>query len=174
MGIYKEIEGCLITKAKNGDFDVIAHGVNCQNVMAAGIAPQMAEHFGAFNADKLEHYWLKTTSIEYDSIDLLGNISWFYPYADWEYYDVPENLVVVNAYTQHGFGKNHKEGTEIPLDYNALALCFTKINHIFAGKHIGLPQIGCGLGGGKWIVVKQLIKDYLTDCDVTVVIYKKD
>ena len=43
---YHEIEGNLITLAKAGVFDVIAHGCNCFCRMKRGIAPQMAEAFG--------------------------------------------------------------------------------------------------------------------------------
>lgn len=38
---------------------------------------------------------------------------------------------------------------------------------------IGLPQIGCGLAGGDWNKVKEIIKKELKDCFVTVVIYKE-
>ena len=40
------VKGDLIALAKEGKFDVIAHGCNCFNVMGAGIAPLMAETFG--------------------------------------------------------------------------------------------------------------------------------
>lgn len=43
---YQEIEGDLIKLALEGKFDVIAHGCNCQCVMGAGLAPQMAKVFG--------------------------------------------------------------------------------------------------------------------------------
>jgi len=33
-----------------------------------------------------------------------------------------------------------------------------KINHIFAGKHIGLPLIGAGLAGGDWDRIRVIIK----------------
>ena len=88
-------------------------------------------------------------------------------------YDVPAlkinwgfpPLTVVNAYTQYQPGKN--------LDYEALTLCMRKINHIFKGKHIGLPQIGAGIAGGDWNRIKTIIQQELKDCDVTVVIYNK-
>jgi O-acetyl-ADP-ribose deacetylase (regulator of RNase III) len=48
-----------------------------------------------------------------------------------------------------------------------------KINSIFSGKHIGLPQIGAGLAGGDWNKIKKIIQDELKDCKVTIVIYKK-
>jgi ribonucleoside-diphosphate reductase beta chain len=41
-------DGDLITLAKAGKFDVIAHGCNCHSTMGAGIAPQMAKAFGYF------------------------------------------------------------------------------------------------------------------------------
>jgi len=61
-----------------------------------------------------------------------------------------------------------------PLDYEALTLCLRKINWVFSGKHIGLPKIGAGLAGGDWEQIKQIIKNELNDCDVTVVIYKEN
>ena len=83
-------------------------------------------------------------------------------------------LIVVNAYTQYKYGSNHTDGVKKPLDYEALTLCMRKINHIFAGKHIGLPGlIGCGLAGGKEETVKEIIKKELKDCDVTIVYLNK-
>jgi O-acetyl-ADP-ribose deacetylase (regulator of RNase III) len=170
--MYKEIKGDLITSAKEGKFDVIAHGCNCFCTMGAGIAPQMAKAFGC---DKFEME-------SYTDIEKLGRIDWqtlvLGENAIWSLWDAdnkknePE-LVVINAYTQYGFGKNHPNGIDEPLDYEALTLCMRKINHIFKGKHVGLPQIGCGLAGGDWNIVKEIIKKELCDCDITVVIYNK-
>ena len=78
-------------------------------------------------------------------------------------------LYVVNAYTQYYYGKNHPDGINKPLDYEALTLCLRKMNHIFKGKHIGLPGlIGCGLAGGDKNKVKSIIKKELKDCNVTI------
>ena len=78
-----------------------------------------------------------------------------------------------------------------PFDYEALILCLRKINHIFKGKHIGLPgSIGAGLAGGIWDKndlplkmlealhrnfkdVKTIIQEELKDMNVTIVHYKK-
>lgn len=158
---YKEVYGDLIALAKQGEFDVIAHGCNCFCTMGAGIAPQMASAFGC------DTYNLELPNRRGD-INKLGQI---------EYNVVPAAgtpLYVVNAYTQYGFGRNHLEGTDVPLDYNALTLCMKKINHNFKGLRVGLPQIGCGLAGGKWELVKEIIQRELKNCEVTVVIYKKD
>lgn len=150
---YKEIEGDLIAMALEGNFNAIAHGCNCFCTMGAGIAPQMAK---AFNVDK---YIFESYMLEGD-IDKLGRIEWVRFYLD------NDNLLFpINAYTQYA--------SNGPLDYEALIMCLRKINKNFKGKHIGLPQIGCGLAGGSWTLVKQIIQNELKDCDVTVVIYNK-
>lgn len=171
---YKEVKGDLITLALNGEFDVIAHGCNCFCTMGAGIAPLMAKAFGC------DKYPMEAEYLKGD-INKLGTIN-FQSVNIPLYRTLPEigksrdfsgkDIIVVNAYTQYYYGKN-SPGCDQPLDYSALELCMRKINHIFAGKHIGLPQIGCGLAGGKWEIVKGIIQKELQNCDVTVVIYEK-
>lgn len=171
---YNEVEGNLITLALEGKFNVIAHGCNCFCTMGAGLAPQMAKAFFA-NEMKME-------GDEYvGDINKLGTIDWhsITTTADGVRISNPNDLridnvlvTVVNAYSQYGFGKNHSNGSIAPLDYAALELCFKKMNHIFKNQHIGLPQIGCHLAGGDWNIVKQMIQNNFTDCEVTVVIYK--
>lgn len=171
--MYEEIKGDLIKLALDGKFDVISHGCNCFCIMGAGIAPQMATAFGASLADNEAHRLMEKLCGEGYQIELLGNIASWSPYTKYGVTEVPENLIVVNSYTQYGFGLNHPGGSKVPLDYAALTLCMKKINHMFKGKHIGLPQIGCGLAGGDWEKVKEIIKTELKDCKVTIVIYKK-
>lgn len=179
MQFYKEIEGDLISLALQGEFDVIAHGVNCFCTMRAGIAPQMAKTFGC-DSYKLEQEKYK------GDINKLGQIEWevvhqekeiyggkWVHYPDEHIFMTGKKLHIVNAYTQYNYGKNHKDGDEKPLDYEALTLCMRKINHQFKGKHIGLPKIGCGLAGGDWSKVKEIIQKELKDCKVTVVKYEK-
>lgn len=168
MGTYEEVEGDLISLALAGKFDVIGHGVNCFCTMGAGIAPQMAKAFGC------DRFYMESPSTR-GSINKLGQIDYgrvsiTYKSEDW----VKSSLIVVNCYTQYGFGKNHKEGTSHPLSYPALILCLQKINHTFPGKHIGLPLIGCGLAGGNWEDVKGLIQKNLSDMKVTIVHYKPE
>jgi O-acetyl-ADP-ribose deacetylase (regulator of RNase III) len=160
MNNYQEIEGNLITLAQEGAFDVIAHGCNCFSTMGAGIAPQMAKAFGCDNYP-LE----KTKSIH--PINKLGQIDYIMHNVFIEN-KLKYTFAIVNAYSQYHFG--HKNGP--PFDLEAFTLCMRKMNHIFKGKHIGLPQIGAGLAGGKWGKIQHVIMRELTDCKVTVVIYK--
>jgi O-acetyl-ADP-ribose deacetylase (regulator of RNase III) len=174
---YNEVYGDLIKLAKEGKFAVITHGCNCFCQMGAGIAPQMVE---SFDCDLFD--------LEYDEfkgdINKLGQIEYKelkeYIYKngqanEWKEFlwDIDsakpsgKKLIVINSYTQYRYGRG------LHLDYDALVLCLRKINHTFKGKHIGLPQIGCGLAGGDWNRVKEIIKKELKDCKVTVVIFKK-
>ncbi len=147
---YSEVSGNLITLARNGDFDVIAHGCNCFCRMKRGIAPQMAEAFGC------DHYPLEDSRYEGD-VNKLGQI---------DFLENEFGLTVVNAYTQYLWGTELK-----PFDYDAFTLCMRKINSIFKGKRIGLPQIGSHLAGGDWELIKEIIKKELKDCKVTIVIF---
>ena len=154
--MYNEIEGDLIKLAKEGNFDVIAHGCNCFCNMASGIAPQMARAFGC------NLYPLEDVNTKGD-INKLGQIDY-----GRQLVTLDKHLTIVNAYSQYIPAVHLK-----PLDYEALTLCMRKINHIFKGKHIGLPQIGAGLAGGDWNRIKNIIQSEIRDCSVTVVIYKK-
>lgn len=152
---YSEITGDLIECAQTGMFDVIAHGCNCFCVMGSGIAPQMAEAFGC---DKfpLEHSKYR------GDINKLGQID-FKPIL------THARLIwVVNCYSQF----NTLAGKNAPLDYEALTLCLRKINLKFRGLKIGLPKIGCGLAGGDWNIVKEIIQRELKDVEsITIVFY---
>lgn len=199
MENYQEVEGDLILLARAGKFDVIAHGCNCFCTMGAGIAPQMAE---AFDCDEFELELTSYTDYDEEGeeytvetknrgdINKLGNIEYQHQYLWFKHPKAKDGLAiamghksvgqadvkdlfVVNAYTQYKYGRNHKDGVDAPFDYEAFTMCMRKMNKIFEGKHIGLPQIGAGLAGGSWQKIKQIIKDELKNCIVTVVIYKK-
>jgi len=160
----RERNGNLITLAQEGHFDVITHGCNCFCTMGAGIAPQIAKAFPeAWEADqatirgdmmKLGCYTFADVQV---SAGLLGK----------------KNLTVINSYSQYRYGRNHEDGDEKPIDYEALALALRKINHNYKGKTIGLPKIGAGLAGGDWNIIKSIIENELDAMDVWIVNYKK-
>lgn len=147
----KEITGNLITMALNGGFDVISHGANCFNVMGAGIAKQIKENFPeAYEAD------LKTIKGSKLKLGTLSTAK-------------HNDLIIINAYTQYYPGRN--------FDYNAIELCFNNIAayldnldnlRIFS---LGIPKIGCGIAGGDWNIVKDIVKKTLdkSNIEVTVV-----
>lgn len=158
---FKEVEGDLIKLAKQGKFDVIAHGCNCFCVQGAGIAKQMAKEFKT-NTFKLEESKYKGDFNKLGCIDFKVNT---YTGGSNEFDFFEFDLTVVNCYTQFYYGRSSNRN----IDYDALSLCLKKINHTFKGKKIGLNQIGCGLAGGDWNTVRNMVLMYLPDCDVTVV-----
>jgi O-acetyl-ADP-ribose deacetylase (regulator of RNase III) len=184
---YNEIQGDLIKLTKEGKFDVIVHGNNCFCNMKAGIAVPMAQEFGCdrfplelkettYISDMGEMYSMPNNN--YGDINKLGQIDYKTVSINTktgrrlEGYTLPKpdfiiSFIVVNAYTQYSPGIHLK-----PFDYEAMALCMRKMNHIFKGQHIGMPKIGAGLAGGDWERIKQIIQTELTNCTVTVVIYK--
>ena len=168
------VDGDLIKFAKEARFDVIVHGCNCMSTMKSGIAPQMVKAFGC---DRFEmELWgrdiNKLGNIDHQTFVLGKNAIWSLEYAD-NKLNEPE-LIVVNAYTQYKYGRNHKDGDVAPFDYEAFTMCMKKINHIFKGKHIGMPKIGAGLAGGDWNKIEKIIETELLFCKVTVVNYKPE
>ena len=134
----KYVNGDLIQLAKEGHFNVITHGCNCFNRMKRGIAPQMAKAFGCDKFHMETDEYLPNCGVAAkDLIEKLGNIDWKY--------NKEFGVIVVNSYTQFHYHTPSKYG--IPLDYDALRMCMRKLNILFKGLHIGLPKIGCGLGG---------------------------
>jgi O-acetyl-ADP-ribose deacetylase (regulator of RNase III) len=200
--MMKYIDGDLIKLAQRGNFNVIAHGCNCFCQMGSGIAPQMAEAFGCdefemerterseYDEDTEENYSIPT--YHKGDINKLGNIDFEYQYLWFDHPMVKEpgvaipmsskslgqenvkDLIVVNAYTQYKYGRNHADGDKSPVDYAAIEMCMKKINHLFKGKHIGLPKIGAGLAGGDWDRIEKIINTELKDCEITIVNYKPE
>ena len=152
----KHIDGDLIKLAKEGYFDVIAHGCNCFCTMGSGLAKQVATEIpDAVKADNC------TTS---GDINKLGNYTIGIIYNENNY---PISKIY-NCYSQYNYDASTK-----PLDYEALTLCLKKINHNNKDLRIGVPLIGSGLAGGDWNIIKQIIEKELKDMDVTIVHYSK-
>ena len=148
----KKINGDLIKFAKDGTFDVIVHGCNCFNTMGAGIALQIKQNFP--EAWEVDRHTIKGYK------NKLGH------YTKYTYYNYPNKLTVVNAYTQFKPGSN-------PLgeNYTFIRSCFRKIAEAFPDKKIGIPAIGSGLAGGDFNTIWDIIEEETKDLDITMVIY---
>ena len=143
----KEIKGDLLKLAK--DYDIIIHGCNCFNTMGAGIAKQIKEKYPiAYEVD------LET---KYGDQDKLGTYT--------EAYDEKDDVIIINAYTQYYLGSN--------FNYEAFKKIMSMINHNFIGKHIAIPQIGAGIGGGDWSLIKDILNNVMKDVKLTVVYYDR-
>jgi len=149
----KTISGDLIRLAQEGQFDIIAHGCNCQCQMGAGIAKGIKATFPeAYEAD------CRTAKSDRDKLGTCSSA---------ECSVASGAVVVVNAYTQF-----HWRGRGVKADYDAIRSCMAWIRREFSGRRIGLPKIGAGLAGGDWSTILEIIYDELDGEDVTIVEYR--
>lgn len=161
----KEIEGNIITLAKSGEYDVVIHGCNCFSAMGSGLAPQMAEAFGAdkFRMELPEWPDNEILSTRYNK---MGCIDWERVVITDDEEAVRSTIAVVNCYSQYKPGRNG--------DYLALTMCFRKLNVTFKGLKLLMPEIGCGIAGLDLDVVKNLATKYMPDLDLTLVHFKPE
>lgn len=159
MPINKVVEGDLIQRAKEGSYNVIIQGCNCNCVMGSGLAPQIAKAFPeAEVADNATQRGAK------------GKLGNFTRGVNRGYGQV---LHVINLYTQFGTGGFRKGKPDI--DYKALFKGFKRINYEygdFEDYKIGIPMIGAGLAGGHWEAIELLINMATPDLDIELVVYK--
>ncbi|TVR55186.1 MAG: phosphatase [Puniceicoccaceae bacterium] len=149
----KTVSGDLIQMAREGAFDVIAHGCNCHCTMGAGIARAIREVFPeAWGADRA------TTSGDRSKLGACSTA---------EIDRDGMKLTVVNAYTQYDYA-----GEGVLVDYDAVRSCLRWIRRHAAGRRIGLPKIGAGLAGGDWDRIAAIIREELAGEDVTVVEFR--
>jgi O-acetyl-ADP-ribose deacetylase (regulator of RNase III) len=147
----KIIKGDLIELALEGQFDYIIHGANCFCTMGAGVAEQIAKTFpdaaaedrGSRKGDifKLGDYTL--------TLEEARNRHLF---------------KVVNGYTQYHPGP----------DFQAFAL--TSVLYKLRIKErlnpqtlVGVPWIGCGIGGSRKEVVLPIFKEFARHVNLTIV-----
>lgn len=144
--------GDLLQKAIEGEFDVIVHGCNCFHKMGAGIAAQIKRKFPqAFLADEQTEYGDPSKVGTY-SISLVDK------------YECP--FIVVNAYTQFNPGADAR--------YDAIGKFMLNFKRVYGKMNlrIGVPEIGCGIGGLSSPHVRRMIEDIWSDMDVTMVIFQ--
>ncbi len=119
---------------------VLAHQVNCVGVMGAGVARQVADKYPVVYAE------YKRLCRERSANELLGTV---------QIVQV-NNLRIANVFGQRGYGRGQRH-----TNYVALRLALTRLAEtMMPGERISFPYgIGCGLAGGDWDVVSQIIED---------------
>lgn len=82
---------------------------------------------------------------------------------------VEPDLWVANMIGQRGF----RGGDRPPIRYEAVAQCLTILAGyaLELGASVHLPRIGCGLAGGRWETIEQLIVSQLVDRGIAVTVY---
>jgi O-acetyl-ADP-ribose deacetylase (regulator of RNase III) len=141
------------------DVNVVIHQANCQGTMGSGIAKQIVHLYPeVLDADRAYH-------IPVGDRRRMGHTSHVYvegPHG---------RLLVINLYGQFRYGKGiHTEHAALKRGLNSILHRMEKLGR---GYKIGLPyKIGCGLGGGDWSVVYEIIKEAAAEYERDLYLYK--
>lgn len=130
-----------------GDITCVVHGivmhqVNCQGVMGAGLALQIRRKWPLVYSDYLDAASKKELQ--------LGEVL---------YSHIDHGLMVASMCGQYDYGraKNH-----VYTDYGALRECLCKVEEwrkVLKARAFIPFGIGCGLAGGNWEYVREMIKE---------------
>lgn len=153
-----EVKDSDIFNAFDDGCQVICHQVNCQGVMNARLAKDIAKRWPEVKRDYL------ALCAEVDADDLLGTYI-FTPVKE-------GGIASIFGQVYYGRDKNR-----CYTSYAALTRAFRLIHESLHVKKIAIPYgIGCGLAGGDWDVVMKIIVNEFnyTDRGPDVVIYRKE
>ncbi len=131
-------QGNLIEMGKNNEVDIVIHGCNCFNVMGAGIAAQIAQHFPDAKLADDETVRGDAGKLGTYTVGMHGR------------------LVILNCYTQYGTSKNGEDVFE----YTAFQRVLDKIALRFGKWRIGMPMIGMGLAGGDKVRILTMMDEF--------------
>lgn len=155
--MVKIIDGDLITATES----IIAHQVNCQGVMASGVAKSIKEHF----CIAYEEY-LKIYNLNKDKGCLSGELLGTAQIVDCG------DKIICNLFAQDKYGYDSKTYTNVSSLETAL-----KSLHTYAKENnysVALPyKIACFRGGADWTEVYKIIQNIFND-DVSLILYKLD
>lgn len=150
----KIVKGDLIEMAKLGEFNYIMHGCNCFNMMGAGIAKTIANEFPEVS---------RTDALtSRGSIYKLGNYTTTKVFAATEFQ-------IVNLYTQYTGGPDFKIWALQSALYK-FRMSRT-IGEYDEPPIVGVPWIGCGIGGGNKKEVEKVLKEFSNHVNLVVVEY---
>lgn len=127
---------------------MVIHQANCQCRMGSGIAKIIARDYPeAVHADNLTSK---------GDPNKLGTFSWAKCKKD--------NITIFNMYSQFMYGTDSRKTNYIHM---ARALWDIKkyiLNYYPGNQKVCIPHfIGCGLAGGNWVIVKNLLEDCFED-----------
>lgn len=146
---------------KNGDLftttqPIIAHGVNCSNGFASGVAGQVARLFP--DVKRCYHHKFESDGWNLGDVQVVQLAG----HAPLEY--------VANLGAQRYYGR---VPGRVYVDYDGLALAAGRLLDFAAdaGLGVAMPRIGCGLAGGDWARVLEILNKAVADRDVEVEVW---
>jgi O-acetyl-ADP-ribose deacetylase (regulator of RNase III) len=155
--MYREVEGDLFDR--KWKFDAIGHGVNLEGVMGSGIAPK----FRRLSESMYQNYRV----ICQQGLMKPGAVYPYYVEENIGEFGQPDPFWIYNCATQVKQGPN--------ANYVLIALAAHNMwEHALKNniRTIGLPRIGCGIGGLEWERVSYILDGTFgatSDIEVTAV-----
>jgi O-acetyl-ADP-ribose deacetylase (regulator of RNase III) len=134
--------------------DCWAHQVNCKGVMGAGVAKAISDKFPEVKERYMEIHRSSGWKLGMCCGVFVGN---------------PK--VIFNMAAQEDYGRSQNT---LRTNYEALRKCFgTAFTFMdkFYLRTLSIPRIGCGLAGGDWNIVENLIKEELEPYGITVTVW---
>ena len=129
---------------------ILCHQTNYQGVMGAGIARDIRERL---LTEQQYNYYVEICKRKGD-----GLLGWV------QFIPLDDGRMLANC-----FGENMDSDTGVDTDYNALRKCLEDVLRVATPHNtdVSMPGfIGCGLAGGDWNVVRQIIEDVFADSTV--------
>lgn len=133
----------------------ICHQVNCQGVMGSGVAKQIKEKWPTV----FQRYRGLCSKYSDDKMSLLGSAL---------FVSIDGETSVVNLFGQFGYGIDRAH-----TNMDALRRALTKVaEHAAVGETIAMPyRIGCGLAGGDWGEVMDMLSEIFANHHLTLYKY---
>ena len=156
------ITGDILTPNTSSEEVVVCHQVNCRGVMGAGLAKQVRQMY----PDAYSAYKEKCDEIKRGQGGL-GDVQFCY--------FLRSRYIIANIFGQDNYGRGRdRYGKKTRYtDYAALRRAFAHIAQVYPNDTIRIPyHMGCGLGGGEWTIVLQIIDEALVSNNVHVEIWK--
>lgn len=148
----------MITEVKGNIFNfieegcILLHQVNCQGVMGGGIAKTIKELFPNVYSAYKEY-------CTYYNKKCLGDM--FPVHIRFK----SKNFTIGNCFGQEYYGRDKRY-----TDYEKLRKSFEQVASDCDYSKILIPKyIGCGLAGGDWNIVSEIIGEVFKDHDVLIV-----
>jgi hypothetical protein len=132
---------------------IILHQVNYLGTLNAGLGKLLSDKYPGLAESLFKH-----ASINILSMDSHSNLGTHYDY-------VMEDLTIINCFTEKGLCSERQPNDPPNTQYNSIIECFNSVMKKYSkeadeGK-IYLPfKYGCGLAGGNWYIVNEILKDY--------------
>ena len=129
---------------------IILHQCNTQGIMGKGVAAFLDKKWKGL--EKATKYHINLA--EANNHDGFGTV---FPYL------ANHKMTIGNCLSEVGMCSNRKPGDPANTSYDAIIKCFNRVKNDFTtqGRNVYIPfKYGCGLAGGNWNIMLEILKDY--------------